>query len=171
MLLSFAQFEREVTGERIRDKVAASKKKGMWMGGIPPIGYSRKDKELIVDPEGAKVVNSIFEIYLDVKCLNQLKREVDKLGYETRPSRPGTFARPYSRGHLYNMLCNPIYIGEIRHKDQRFPGRHEAIVNRDTWDRVQTLLKGRSQTVRGKGGTLPTALPLPAVSLTKPEIA
>lgn len=151
VLLSFAQFEREVTAERIRDKIAASKKKGMWMGGIPPIGYSRKDKELIVDPDGAKVVNSIFEIYLEVKCLNQLKREVDKLGYETRPSRPDAFARPYSRGHLYNMLCNPIYIGEIRHKDQRFPGRHEAIVDRDTWGRVQTLLEGRSQTVRGKG--------------------
>lgn len=151
VLLSFAQFEREVTAERIRDKIAASKKKGMWMGGIPPIGYSRKEKELIVDPDGAKVVNRIFEIYLEVKCLNQLKREVDKLGYETRPSRTGAFARPYSRGHLYNMLCNPIYIGEIRHKDQRFPGRHQAIVDRETWDRVQTLLEARSQIVRGKG--------------------
>jgi DNA invertase Pin-like site-specific DNA recombinase len=151
VLLSFAQFEREVTAERIRDKIAASKKKGMWMGGIPPIGYSRKDKELIVDPDGAKVVNRIFATYLEVGCLNQLKREVDKLGYETRPSRPGSVARPYSRGHLYNMLCNPIYVGEIRHKDQRFPGRHEGIVDRDVWDRVQTLLEGRSQTVRGKG--------------------
>jgi DNA invertase Pin-like site-specific DNA recombinase len=151
VLLSFAQFEREVTAERIRDKIAASKKKGMWMGGIPPIGYTRKDKELIVDPEGAKIVNRIFATYLDVGCLNQLKREVDKLGYETRPSRPGTSARPYSRGHLYNMLCNPIYIGEIRHRDQRFPGRHEGIVDREVWDRVQTQLEGRSQAVRGKG--------------------
>jgi len=151
VLLSFAQFEREVTAERIRDKIAASKKKGMWMGGIPPIGYTAKDKELIVDPDGAKVVNKIFETYLDVKCLNRLKREVDKLGYETRPSRPGSLARPYSRGHLYNMLCNPIYIGEIRHKDQRFPGRHTGIVDREIWNRVQTLLEGRSQNVRGKG--------------------
>ncbi|MEQ1779814.1 MAG: recombinase family protein [Hyphomonadaceae bacterium] len=151
VLLSFAQFEREVTAERIRDKIAASKKKGMWMGGIPPIGYTTKDKELIVDPEGAKIVNRIFEIYLEVKCLNRLKREIDKLGYETRPSRPGSFARPYSRGHLYNMLCNPIYVGEIRHKDQRFPGRHEGIVDHAMWDRVQTLLEGNSQTVRGKG--------------------
>lgn len=151
VLLSFAQFEREVTAERIRDKIAASKKKGMWMGGIPPIGYHAKDKELIVDPEGAMVVNKIFEIYLDVKCLNHLKREVDKLGYQTRPSRPGSLARPYSRGHLYNMLCNPIYVGEIRHKDQRFPGRHEGIVDREVWDRVQTQLEGRSQAVRGKG--------------------
>lgn len=151
VLLSFAQFEREVTAERIRDKIAASKKKGMWMGGIPPIGYTAKDKELIVDPVGAKIVNRIFETYLDVKCLNRLKREIDKLGYETRPSRPGSLARPYSRGHLYNMLCNPIYIGEIRHKDQRFPGRHTGIVDRDVWDRVQTLLEGRSQTIRGKG--------------------
>lgn len=151
VLLSFAQFEREVTAERIRDKIAASKKKGMWMGGIPPIGYFRKDKELIVDPEGAKAVNRIFATYLEVGCLNQLKRAVDKLGYETRPSRPDTHARPYSRGHLYNMLRNPIYIGEIRHKDQRFPGRHDGIVDRELWDRVQTLLEGRSQTVRGKG--------------------
>lgn len=151
VLLSFAQFEREVTAERIRDKIAASKKKGMWMGGIPPIGYTAKDKELIVDPEGAKIVNRIFEIYLEMKCLNRLKREVDKLGYETRPSRPGSFARPYSRGHLYAMLCNPIYVGEIRHKEQRFPGRHDGIVDRETWDRVQTLLEGNSQAVRGKG--------------------
>jgi len=151
VLLSFAQFEREVTAERIRDKIAASKKKGMWMGGIPPIGYTTKDRELIVDPEGAKVVKKIFATYLEVGCLNQLKREVDRLGYQTRPSRPGAFARPYSRGHLYNMLCNPIYIGEIRHKDQRFPGRHEAIVDRETWDRVQTLFGDKSQTVRGKG--------------------
>lgn len=151
VLLSFAQFEREVTAERIRDKIAASKKKGMWMGGIPPIGYATKDKELIVDPKGAKIVNRIFEIYLEVKCLNRLKREVDKLGYETRPSRPGSFARPYSRGHLYNMLCNPIYVGEIRHKEQRFPGRHDGIVDRAIWDRVQILLEGNSQTVRGKG--------------------
>lgn len=151
VLLSFAQFEREVTAERIRDKIAASKKKGMWMGGIPPIGYTAKDKELIVDPEGAKVVNTIFATYLEVGCLNQLKRDVDKLGYETRPSRPDSLARPYSRGHLYHMLCNPIYIGEIRHKDQRFPGRHEGIVDREMWDRVQTLLEGRSQTMRGKG--------------------
>ncbi len=151
VLLSFAQFEREVTAERIRDKIAASKKKGMWMGGIPPIGYTRKDKELIVDPDGAKVVNRIFEIYLEVKCLNQLKREVDKLGYETRPSRPGSFARPYSRGHLYNMLANPIYVGEIRHKRERFPGRHQAIVDREVWHNVQSSLEGNSQTVRGKG--------------------
>jgi site-specific DNA recombinase len=151
VLLSFAQFEREVTAERIRDKIAASKKKGMWMGGIPPIGYTAKDKELVADPAGAKIINRIFQTYLDVKCLNRLKREVDKLGYETRPSRPGSVARPYSRGHLCNMLCNPIYIGEIRHKDQRFPGRHEAIVDREIWDRVQTLLESRSQTVRGKG--------------------
>ena len=81
VLLSFAQFEREVTAERIRDKIAASKKKGMWMGGIPPIGYTTKDKELIVDPKGSKIVNRIFAIYLEVECLNRLKREVDKLGY------------------------------------------------------------------------------------------
>ncbi|RYG99165.1 MAG: recombinase family protein, partial [Alphaproteobacteria bacterium] len=150
VLLSFAQFELEVTAERIRDKIAASKKKGMWMGGIPPVGYKRKDKELIIDPDGAEVVNKIFATYLEVKCLNKLKREVDKLGYETRPSRTGTFPRPYSRGHLYNMLCNPVYIGEIRHKDQRYAGRHEAIVDRKSWDRVQTFLEDGSQRVRGK---------------------
>ncbi|OYX47885.1 MAG: hypothetical protein B7Y90_12400 [Alphaproteobacteria bacterium 32-64-14] len=151
VLLSFAQFEREVTAERIRDKIAASKKKGMWMGGIPPIGYIATDKELIADPAGAKVVNRIFKTYVDVQCLSYLKREVDKLGYETRPSRQDSSARPYSRGHLYNLLRNPIYIGEIRHKGQRFPGRHQGIVDREIWDRVQALLEGRSPTVRGKG--------------------
>ena len=160
VLLSFAQFEREVTAERIRDKIAASKKKGMWMGGIPPVGYIAKDKELVVDPEGAKVVNRIFKTYLDVQCLSHLKREVDTLGHETRPSRQGSSARPYSRGHLYNLLRNPIYIGEIRHKDQRFPGRHQGIVDREIWDRVQTLLEGRSPTVRGKGRQAANRSPL-----------
>ena len=151
VLLSFAQFEREVTAERIRDKIAASKKKGMWMGGIPPIGYFAKDKDLFVDPEGAKVVRRIFATYLDVECLNRLKREVDKLGYMTRPSRPGAEARPYSRGHLYAMLRNPIYVGEVRHKDLRYPGRHEAIIEREIWDKAQVMLEAKSQTVRGKG--------------------
>ena len=149
VLLSFAQFEREITAERIRDKIAASKKKGMWMGGIPPIGYARRDKALIVDPAGAKVVGRVFATYLEMQCLNRLKREVDRLGYKTRPSRPGAEACPYSRGHLYNMLCNPIYVGEVRHKDQRYPGRHEAIIDRDTWDKVQSLLQSRSQRERG----------------------
>lgn len=150
VLLSFAQFEREVTAERIRDKIAASKKKGMWMGGIPPVGYGRKDKELIVDPEGAKIVLSIFTTYLEVGCLNRLKREVDKLAYASRPSRPGSVPRPYSRGHLYNMLRNPIYIGEVRHKDQRYPGRHKPIIDREIWDRVQSALEAKSQAPRGR---------------------
>ena len=151
VLLSFAQFEREVTAERIRDKIAASKKKGMWMGGIPPIGYTRHEKTLVMDPEGAKVVRRIFATYLDVECLNRLKREIDKLGHMTRPSRPGAEARPYSRGHLYAMLRNPIYVGDVRHKDQRYPGRHDAIIDRDIWDQAQAMLEAKSQTERGKG--------------------
>src|SRR5207248_9655138 len=112
VLLSFAQFEREVTGERIRDKIAASKQKGMWMGGNPPLGYDAHERKLIVNPAEAETVRRIFARYLDLGCVRRLKEEVDRLGWTTKR---GTTANgrvrgghPFSRGHLYWMLSSPI---------------------------------------------------------------
>src|SRR5438034_1313946 len=112
VLLSFAQFEREVTGERIRDKIAASKQKGMWMGGNPPLGYDAQERKLIVNPAEAEMVRSIFALYLELGCVRRLKDAVDQRGWMTK--RFATAAghiqggRPISRGHLHRILANPI---------------------------------------------------------------
>jgi DNA invertase Pin-like site-specific DNA recombinase len=154
VLLSFAQFEREVTAERIRDKIAASKKKGIWMGGIPPLGYRPKDRELIVEPAEAAQVRQIFALFLETQCLGRLKKEVDRLEMRTRPSWTGKAKGQvfrYSRGHLQGVLKNPIYVGDIRHKSDIHPGRHAAIIERKDWDKVQSILSAKSHAVRGRG--------------------
>ncbi len=145
ILLSFAQFEREVTGERIRDKIAASKRKGMWMGGMVPLGYDLKDHHLLVNREEAKCVRQIFKRYLDLGCVERLQADLARRGIKTKV-RPGRSGRqygdaPYGRGGLYQLLQNKIYIGEVPHKDQSYPGVHEAIVPRELWDAVQSKLK------------------------------
>ncbi len=136
VLLSFAQFEREVTGERIRDKIAASKKKGMWMGGVPSLGYDVCDRRLVINQKGSKLVRHIYKRYLEVGSVRFLKHELDQGGIvsKIRVSRNGSRSggRPFSRGALYELLANPIYIGEIRHKGARHAGQHEAIVDQDT---------------------------------------
>ena len=150
VLLSFAQFEREVTGERIRDKIAASKKKGMWMGGFCSLGYDIRDRRLVVNQEESKLVRHIYKRYLELGSVRLLKRDLDRRGVvsKIRVSKNGTRSggRPFSRGALYELLANPIYIGEIRHKKVRHPGQHEAIVDRQTWEKVQRRL--RDQTAR-----------------------
>lgn len=154
VLLSFAQFEREVSAERIRDKILASKKKGMWMGGNPPIGYEAIDKKLIVNKDHAKTAIMIFERYLVLGCVAKLKKDLDTNGTvsNTRISKRGnvTGGRPYSRGALYSILQNPIYIGKIRHKDKSYDGQHEAIIPQDLWDSVQEKLASQSATQRGQ---------------------
>lgn len=140
VLLSFAQFEREVTGERIRDKLAASKKKGMWMGGFVPFGYQAKERKLLINPTEAELVRQIFERYNVLGNVRYLKKEFDERGI-TRKHWRGNQTR-FSRGGLYNMLRNPIYVGEIAHKDVIYPGLHEAIVDRALWDSVQSKLTG-----------------------------
>ena len=151
VLLSFAQFEREVTGERIRDKIAASKKKGMWMGGFCSLGYDILDRRLVVNHEESKLVRRIYKRYLEVGSVRLLKHDLDRRGVvsKIRVSKNGTRSggRPFSRGALYELLANPIYIGEIRHKKVRHPGQHQAIVDRQTWEKVQRRL--RDQTARG----------------------
>src|SRR6266853_2186337 len=144
VLLSFAQFEREVTGERIRDKIAASKRKGMWMGGVPPLGYEVRERRLVVNPTEANTVRYIYERYLELGCVRQLSKELDERGIvsKVRISKKGVKSGGcrFSRGALYELLANPIHIGEIRHKQDRYPGQHEAIVPRELWEGVQQRL-------------------------------
>ena len=144
VLLSFAQFEREVTGERIRDKIAASKKKGLWMGGHVPLGYEARDRTLVINPVEARTIRSIFRLYLEHGCVNKLKAAADTAGLRsrlrTRLDGTTTGGGSFSRGHLYAILQNPIYIGRIAHKGQTYPGAHEAIIDMKTWDAVQAGL-------------------------------
>jgi len=153
VLLSFAQFEREVTGERIRDKIAASKRKGMWMGGVPSLGYDIRERRLVVNPTEAKTVRYIYERYLELGCVRQLSKELEKRGIvsKVRVSQKGIKSGGcrFSRGALYELLANPIYIGEIRHKQERHPGQHEAILPRELWESVQQRLNGNA--TRGRG--------------------
>ena len=155
VLLSFAQFEREVTGERIRDKIAASKRKGMWMGGVPSLGYDVCERRLVINPAEAKTVSHIYKRYLELGCVRQLSRELDRRGIvsKVRVSRNGIKSGGclFSRGALYAVLANPIYVGEIRHKQVRHPGQHEAILPRELWDRVQRRLNDHS--ARGRGSS------------------
>jgi site-specific DNA recombinase len=152
MLLSFAQFEREITGERIRDKVAASKRKGIWMGGAVPLGYRVEDRALHVVESEAEFVRSLFRRYLELGSVVGLKTALDAENVRSpiRTSRSGrkTGGAPISRGHLYWILSNPIYVGRLRHKGQIHGGLHPAIVDIETWDRVQQRLARQTQTRR-----------------------
>ncbi len=145
VLLSFAQFEREVTGERIRDKIAASKKKGMWMGGVPPLGYDVRERRLVVNPEEAETVRYIYQRYLQLGSVRELGRELADRGIvsKVRVSQKGIRSGGcrFSRGALYELLSNPLHIGEIRHRQERYPGQHEAIVPRELWQAVQQQLR------------------------------
>src|SRR3984893_10218080 len=128
VLLSFAQFEREVTGERIRHKIAASKRKGMWMGGRVPLGYL-KDRKLIVNPVEAKQVQEIFRAYLEVGCVRKLSAHLEQRRVLSKlrisPSGQEAGGGSHSRGGLYKLLANRIYIGEISHRENAYPGEHE----------------------------------------------
>jgi site-specific DNA recombinase len=144
VLLSFAQFEREVTGERIRDKIAASKRKGMWMGGRVPLGYDLKDRKLIVNPAEAKQVEEIFRAYLEVGCVRRLRAHLEqrRVLSKVRTGSSGQKAGggSHSRGALYKLLANRIYVGEIFHKGNVYPGEHEAIIDRELWESVRAKL-------------------------------
>src|SRR5262249_28766617 len=132
VLLSFAQFEREVTGERIRDKIAASKQKGMWMGGNPPLGYRVSERVLVIDPAEAETVRRIFALYREFGCVRRVKDATDRLGLRTKRRMTAHGAErggaPFSCGHLYRLLSNPIYTGRIAHKGQLYPGQHPALI-------------------------------------------
>ncbi len=158
MLLSFAQFEREVTGERIRDKIAASKKKGMWMGGTVPLGYETKDRKLLVHETEAETVRHIFHRYSELGSVSALQAELaDRhIVSKQRTDRHGrmTGGLPLARGALYHMLSNRLYRGEIVHKGQCYPGEHDAIINEDLWQQVQDKLELNRQN-RASGTDVP----------------
>jgi DNA invertase Pin-like site-specific DNA recombinase len=144
ILLSFAQFEREVIGERIRDKIAASKKKGMWMGGIPPLGYRAQDGKLVVIESEAEIVRIIFRRYTELGSVRLLKDGFEARGLRskswTSASGRRVGGKPFSRGALYLMLQNRLYRGEIVHKGQSHPGEHPPIIDQPLWDAVQAQL-------------------------------
>ncbi|MBD3762567.1 MAG: recombinase family protein [Rhizorhabdus sp.] len=145
VLLSFAQFEREVTGERIRDKIAASKAKGMWMGGCPPLGYDVEDRRLVVNNNEAEQVRHMMERYVALKTGHALLDELRETGYRTKKSetRGGIV---FTRGPLFHILNNRIYLGEIVHRGVGYPGQHQAIVSQGLWDAVQrTMAEQRVQ--------------------------
>ncbi len=162
VLLSFAQFEREVTGERIRDKIGASKRKGMWMGGVPPLGYDVRERRLVINHAEAKTVRYIYERYLELGCVRQLSQELAERGIvsKVRISQKGVKSGGcrFSRGALYELLANPLHIGEIRHKQERYPGQHEAIVPRELWEEVRQHL--RTNAARGRQSAT-SAIPSP----------
>src|SRR5512144_876781 len=144
ILLSFAQFEREVIGERIRDKFAASRRKGMWMGGTPPLGYDVVERKLVVNETEAELVRLIFNRFLRVGSATQLAQELRRAGHTTKSwmtqdgrRRPG---KPIDKGAIYKILGNRIYLGEAVHKGTSYPGEHEAVIDRPTWDKVHAIL-------------------------------
>jgi site-specific DNA recombinase len=131
VLLSFAQFEREVIGERIRDKFAASRKRGMWMGGWAPLGYEVRDRKLVVNEADAKLVRSIFQRFVKTGSATTLARELIKENVRNK------YGKLVDKGILYKMLNNPVYIGVAVHKGVCYPGEHVGIIERKIWDRVQ----------------------------------
>ena len=163
VLLSFAQFEREVAGERIRDKIAASKKKGMWMGGLPSLGYDVQNRKLVVNDEEAPTVLHIFRRYVELRSVRTLQAELDCAGIRSkrRILADGTAygGQKLSRGALYLMLQNRIYRGEITHKGNAYPGEHPAIVDEALWDKVQAILaENRVDRATGSDAKYPSLL-------------
>src|SRR6266446_3743855 len=148
VLLSFAQFERELSSERVRDKVAASRRKGKWTGGTVPLGYDAKDKKLVINKAEAETVRYIFQRYLELQSFGKLVEDLDRRGIVTK--RRDTKVRkynggiPFTYGPLAYFLKNRIYVGETGHKDKWFQGEHTAIVDRKTFDQVQQLLASKS---------------------------
>lgn len=148
VLLSFAQFEREVTAERIRDKIAASKKKGMWMGGVVPLGYRVEDRKLLIDQTEVATVRWLFDRYLELRSVRALVEEAKAKGLVGRASRRSDgkvkVTHPFGRGNLYHLLSNPIYVGRIRHRDQIYHGEHQAIISIDLFEQVQQVLANQA---------------------------
>jgi DNA invertase Pin-like site-specific DNA recombinase len=163
VLLSFAQFEREITGERIRDKIAASKKKGMWMGGLVPLGYDCIDRQLVVNRAEASTVREIFRQYLRLGCVNKLKEFLKnkRIRSKIRTSKAGRTGggATYSRGALYHLLNNRIYIGETVHRNESYVGQHRRIVPQELWNKVASRLRENNQAHRnGKSRSTPNLL-------------
>jgi hypothetical protein len=162
ILLSFAQFEREVTGERIRDKFAASRRKGIWMGGTPPLGYDVRDRKLIVNEKEAELVRLIFRRFLRVGSATKLAQELGRAGYKTKSwtTQDGKQRRgkPIDKCAIYKILANRVYLGEAMHKGKSYRGEHAAIIDQGTWDKVHTVLAENTA-----ARTNSTRAPMPAL--------
>ena len=147
ILLSFAQFEREVTGERIRDKIAASKAKGMWMGGMPPLGYDVVERKLVINAPEADLVRDIFRRYAEHGSAAEIVRELAIEGRTTKAweTQGGLFreGRPIDQQYLFKMLRNRIYLGEIQHKGTSYPGQHDAIIDQELWNAAHAFVERR----------------------------
>jgi hypothetical protein len=152
ILLSFAQFEREVTGERIRDKIAASKRKGMWMGGVPPLGYDVENRRLVPNEKEAKLIRNIFQRFVELGSGTLLFKELKLDGVTSKAwttqdgkTREG---KPIDKGLIYKLLNNRTYLGELRHKEQWYQAEHPPIIDRALWDQVHAILATNGR-VRG----------------------
>ncbi|SPH24306.1 DNA-invertase hin [Defluviimonas aquaemixtae] len=152
MLLSFAQFEREVTAERIRDKIAASKRKGLWMGGYVPLGYDADGRTLRINVDEAKTFRALYDLYREHGTIRALKEEVKRLGLRSklRTAADGRMqgGQSFGRGHIHHILANPLYAGRIRHKRQIHDGQHSAIIEPDLWEAVQMQLTAEARKLR-----------------------
>ena len=166
MLLSFAQFEREVTAERIRDKVAASKRKGLWMGGRVPLGYEKDERTLRINEAEAETVRTLYALYRKHGTLRQVKADADRLRLRTKQRFAADGTRtgglPFRRGHLHCLLTNPLYAGRIRHQRRVYEGQHPSIIAPELWDAVQAQLqagaaKPRKRTTKGRAARSPLA--------------
>jgi len=177
VLLSFAQFEREVTAERIRDKIAASKQKGLWMGGLPPLGYDphpdRQHRELVVNEDEAKIVRRLFALYADHHNLRGTAEAAAREGLRSKHHHFASGRRQgggaLSRGQIHKILTNPVYRGLIRHRDKCWPGTHPAIVGEDQWNAVQDLLQAASAKRRGAPSGASTDLDAPLKGKVRDE--
>ena len=153
MLLSFAQFEREVTAERIRDKIAASKRKGMWMGGSVPLGYQPDGRTLKIDETEAETIRTLYDLYLEHRTLRDVKEQAENLDLRSRRrERAGgrmSGGTHFDRGHLQHILSNPVYAGRIRHKQNVYDGQHPAIIDPAVWDKVQVMMQSGAAVARG----------------------
>jgi len=160
LLMTFASYEREIIAERIRDKVAASKRRGMWMGGVPPLGYdvNFEKKKLLVNPGEAELVRHVFHRFLELQSGVKLIRELNDNGHRTKfwVTKKGRRreGRSFNLGHIYRILNNPLYIGLVKHKEQTYPGEHEAIVKTALWDAVRERLQRHG--LRGDNGRAKT---------------
>ena len=152
ILLSFAQFEREVIGERIRDKFAASRKRGMWMGGFVPLGYDVKDRKLVINESEAKTVRMIFERFVSLGSASKLARALQAEGVTNKRGRR------IDKGFIYKLINNRVYIGEAVHKGTAYPGEHTAIISKELWDRLHSILQRSPRERRAENRSTSEAL-------------
>ncbi len=162
MIMSFAQYERELASERVRDKIGASKKKGMWMGGNPSIGYDIDDKKLIINEEEAKVVRALFNLFIETESVTETARDLNLSGFTTkiRISGKGRLQKGgnFNKKNVRRILENPVYVGKVQHNDQTYDGLHKAIIDEGTWRKVAEIL-GTYQDEQGD------KIPTPKISI------